>query len=91
MCIGDCDPACVNGGVCNNKQCFCPDGYTGKTCSEGGLLPIVSVEEIMNSSLPIYTMQKKFDSKIMHPQWFKMLRKITQFCEKDLLLVHKFE
>jgi hypothetical protein len=33
--IGDCDPACVNGGVCNNEQCFCPDGYTGKTCSDG--------------------------------------------------------
>ena len=32
---GDCDPACENGGVCKNEQCFCPDGYTGKSCSEG--------------------------------------------------------
>jgi hypothetical protein len=40
--IGDCDPACVNGGVCNNEQCFCPDGYTGKTCSDGKLFYLSS-------------------------------------------------
>lgn len=30
-----CDPPCKNGGVCDNKQCFCPSGYTGKVCEEG--------------------------------------------------------
>jgi hypothetical protein len=30
-----CPNQCSKHGVCNNKVCFCADGYTGDDCSAG--------------------------------------------------------